>query len=85
MTRGLRDRVARTAADTLGLETATLEIPASRGHRVGCFVTLKSPAEALYVYSDPLLLASAPLIDTLALAARLPTMHALRSSSKREV
>jgi putative ABC transport system substrate-binding protein len=34
--------------------------------------------EALYVCADPLLLANALRINTLALGARLPTIHALR-------
>jgi hypothetical protein len=39
---------------------------------------LKGHAEALYVCADPLLLANAPRINTLALAARLLAIHGLR-------
>jgi putative ABC transport system substrate-binding protein len=68
---------AQTTARTLGLEVVTLEI-----RRVADIVTaieaISSPADALYVCADPLLLANALRINTLALGARLPTMHALR-------
>ena len=39
---------------------------------------MSSRSEALYVCADPLLLANALRINTLALGTRLPTMHALR-------
>ena len=42
------------------------------------FETLKGRAEALYVCSDPLVFTNRIRINTLALAARLPTMHGLR-------
>lgn len=40
--------------------------------------SLKGQADALYVSADALAVTSAPQLGTLALAARLPTMHALR-------
>ena len=68
---------AQAAARTLGLEVATLEI--RRVEDIAPAVeALKGHAEALYVCADPILLANAPQINTLALAARLLTMHALR-------
>jgi putative tryptophan/tyrosine transport system substrate-binding protein len=73
----LEMREAQKTARTLGLETATLEI-----QRVTDIDTaiegLSSRADALYVCADPLLLANALRINTLALGARLPTIHGLR-------
>ena len=40
--------------------------------------TLKGRAEALYVCSDPLLTTNWLAINTLAIGARLPTMHGFR-------
>ena len=42
------------------------------------FEALKARADALYVPSDPLVITHQVRINTLALAARLPTMHGLR-------
>jgi putative tryptophan/tyrosine transport system substrate-binding protein len=42
------------------------------------FEALKSGADALYVASDPLLNSNRVRINTLALGARLPTMHGFR-------
>ncbi len=68
---------AQATARALGLEVATLEI--RRAEDIAPAVeALKGQTEALYVCADPLLLANAPRINTLALAARLLTMHALR-------
>jgi putative ABC transport system substrate-binding protein len=67
----------QSTARTLGLEVETLEI--ERAENIAPAVeALKGHAEALYVCADPLLLVNAPRINTLALAARLLTMHALR-------
>jgi putative tryptophan/tyrosine transport system substrate-binding protein len=73
----LEMREVEAATRTLGLETAWVEIrraediaPALEG--------LKGGAEALYVLPDPLLFANRIRINTLALGARLPTLHALR-------
>jgi putative tryptophan/tyrosine transport system substrate-binding protein len=67
----------QTAARTLGLEVITLEI--RRGEDIApAFEALKGRAEALYVVVDPLLHTHRIRINTLVLAARLPTMHTLR-------
>jgi putative tryptophan/tyrosine transport system substrate-binding protein len=65
------------SARRLGLDVATLEI--RRAEDIApAFEVLKDGAEALYVCSDPLVVASRARINTLALAARLPTMHSFR-------
>jgi putative tryptophan/tyrosine transport system substrate-binding protein len=73
----LEMREAQKSARTLGLEVATLEI-----QRVADIVTaiqgLGRQPDALYVCADPLLLANALRINTLALGERLPTVHGLR-------
>jgi putative ABC transport system substrate-binding protein len=62
---------------TLGLEVITLEI--RRGEDImPAFEALNGRAEALYVVADTLMFTHRIRINTLALAARLPTMHALR-------
>jgi putative ABC transport system substrate-binding protein len=67
----------QAAARTLGLEVITLEI--RRGEDiVPAFEALNGRAEALYVVADTLMFTHRIRINTLALAARLPTMHALR-------
>jgi putative ABC transport system substrate-binding protein len=68
----------QTAARTLGLEVATFEI--RRAEDIApAFAALKEPAQALYVHgSDPLVLANRTGINTLAAAARLPTVHSGR-------
>jgi len=42
------------------------------------FETLKGGADALYVISDPVTVSNRVRINTLALGARLPTMHSVR-------
>jgi putative ABC transport system substrate-binding protein len=70
-------REAQTAASTLGLEVSPFEI--RRGEDIAPnFGTLKGNAEALYVCSDPLVVTNRTRISTLAVAARLPTMHNFR-------
>src|SRR5262249_1479269 len=65
------------AAHTLALEVATFEI--RRIEDIApAFETLKGGADALYVISDPLTVSNRVRINTLALAARLPTMHGSR-------
>jgi putative ABC transport system substrate-binding protein len=67
----------QAAARTLGLEVIPLEI--RRGEDiVPAFEALKGRAEALYVVIDPLVTTHRVRINTLALGARLPTMHAIR-------
>jgi ABC-type uncharacterized transport system substrate-binding protein len=71
-----RDEV-QVAARTLGLEVAALEI--RRAEDISpAFDALRGRANALYVCVDPLLNTHRIRINTLALAARLPTMHGLR-------
>jgi putative tryptophan/tyrosine transport system substrate-binding protein len=70
-------REVEAATRTLGLETASAEI--RRAEDIApAFEGLKGRAEALYVLPDPLLFANRIRINTLALGARLPTLHALR-------
>jgi putative ABC transport system substrate-binding protein len=70
-------RQAEAAARRLGLETASLEI--RRAEDIApAFEELKGRAEALYILPDPLLFTHRLRINTLALGARLPTMHSLR-------
>ena len=70
-------REVQTTARTFGLEVITLEI--RRGEDiVPAFEALKGRADALYVCIDPLVNTHRIRINTLALAARLPTMHAAR-------
>jgi putative ABC transport system substrate-binding protein len=67
----------QTAARTLGLEVITLEI--RRGEDiVPAFEALNGRAEALYVVIDPLVNTHRIRINTLAMAARLPTVHGSR-------
>jgi len=67
----------QVAAHTLGLEVAALEI--RRGEDIApAFEALKGRAEALYVPADPLMNTNRVRINTLALGARLPTMHGVR-------
>jgi putative ABC transport system substrate-binding protein len=62
----------QTAAGTLGLEVAPLEI--RRAEDIApAFEALKGRAEALYVVGDALVFTHRVRINTLALAARLPT------------
>jgi putative ABC transport system substrate-binding protein len=70
-------REAEAAARTLGLEVITSEI--RRGEDIApAFAALKGHADALYVAIDPLVNAHRIRINTLALVARLPTMHTFR-------
>jgi ABC-type uncharacterized transport system substrate-binding protein len=70
-------REVQATGRTLGLEVITLEI--RRGEDiVPAFEALNGGAEALYVVIDPLVNIHRVRINTLALAARLPTMHTFR-------
>ena len=72
-------REVEATASTLGLEVTTLEI--RRGEDIApAFEALKGRADALYVCIDPLVGTHRIRINTLALAARLPTMHATREA-----
>jgi putative ABC transport system substrate-binding protein len=67
----------QTTARRLGLDVATMDI--QRAEDISpAFDALKGGAQAMYVCSDPLVVANRPRINTLALAARLPTMHGYR-------
>jgi ABC-type uncharacterized transport system substrate-binding protein len=69
---------ARAAALTLGLEAVMLEIRQAEDISTA-FETLKGRAEALHLASGQLLNTNRLQINTLALAARLPTMHTFRA------
>jgi putative ABC transport system substrate-binding protein len=68
---------AQAAARALGLEVTALEIVGAQDI-TPALETLKGRAEALYVVSEPLVFTHRIRIHTLALAARLPTMHDYR-------
>ena len=65
------------AAGALGLEVIRLEIRRAEEIAPAC-KALKGPALAVYVAADPLMMDNALQINTLALGARLPTMHSRR-------
>jgi putative tryptophan/tyrosine transport system substrate-binding protein len=67
----------QAAARTLGLDVATLEIQRSEDI-APAFEALKGRANALFVIGDLLTIANRIAINTWALGARLPTMHAFR-------
>jgi putative ABC transport system substrate-binding protein len=70
-------REAEAVARTLGMEVITSEI--RRGEDIApAFAALKGRAEALYLPIDPLVNTHRFRINTLALAARLPTVHTSR-------
>jgi putative ABC transport system substrate-binding protein len=70
-------RQVKAAASTLGIEVVPLEI--GQAEDIGpAFETLKGRADALYVVIDSLVTTHANRINTLALGARLPTMHGAR-------
>jgi len=67
----------QASARKLGFEVATFEI--RRGEDIGpAFEVLKGRADALYFVIDPLFATGQVQINTLALGARLPTVHGLR-------
>jgi putative ABC transport system substrate-binding protein len=67
----------QAAARTLGFEFTNLEI--RRAEDIApTFEALKGRVEALYVCAEPLVDTNRIRINTLALGARLPTMHGLR-------
>jgi putative ABC transport system substrate-binding protein len=70
---------AQTAASTLGLDIVKCEI--RRAEDVEPAIeALRGNADALYVCIDPLVNTNNVRINTLALAARLPTMHSSRDN-----
>ena len=66
-----------TAVRTLGLDVTTSNVRRA-DDITPAIEALKGRADALHIVSDPLLLANRIRINTLALGARLPTMHGLR-------
>jgi ABC-type uncharacterized transport system substrate-binding protein len=66
----------QATARTLGLEVVTLEI--RRAEDIAAVGALKGRADALYVVQDPLFLTHRIRINTLAAAARLPSVHGFR-------
>jgi len=71
-----RDEI-RTTAHTVGLEAITMEIRRSEDI-APVFEAVKGGADALYVSADPLIFTNLVRINSLALGARLPTMHGSR-------
>jgi putative tryptophan/tyrosine transport system substrate-binding protein len=73
----LEMREVQATARTIGLEVVPLEI--RQGEDIApAFDALKGRADALYVCIDPLVGTHRIRINTLALVARLPTMHGSR-------
>jgi putative ABC transport system substrate-binding protein len=69
----------KTNARKLGLDVTMIEI--RRAEDIASGITaLKGHAEALYVVTDPLVASNRIAINTLALDARLPTMHSVRDN-----
>jgi putative ABC transport system substrate-binding protein len=68
---------AKNAARMVSLDAVTLEIRRTEDIAPG-FETLRGNAQALYVCTDPLVSFNLARINTLALGARLPTMHGVR-------
>src|SRR5262249_9514846 len=68
----------QAAARALGLEVATLEI--RRAEDIApAFEALNGRVDALYIETDALIFTHRIRVNTLALAARLPTMHSVRA------
>jgi putative ABC transport system substrate-binding protein len=67
----------QAAARTLGLDVASFEVRQSKDI-APAFEALKSRAEALFLVGDPLMSSNRIRINTLALAARLPTIYVQR-------
>src|SRR5262245_2230036 len=66
-----------TAARTLGLEVMSFEIQRARDIPPA-FEALKSRAQAIYVFPNPILFVNRIRINTLAAGARLPTIYSVR-------
>ena len=77
----LEMHAVQTTANTLGLEVVSFEI---RGidEIAPAFDKFKGSVDALYVCSDPFFVTNRTRISTLALGARLPTMHAIREHAE---
>ena len=70
-------REVQAAAETFGIQVVPLEIH-SANDIVPALDALKARADALYVTVDLLVTVHAVRINTLALGARVPTMHGAR-------
>jgi ABC-type uncharacterized transport system substrate-binding protein len=70
-------REVESAARASGLDTATLEIWQAEDI-APAFERIGNGAQALYVVTSPLITANRIRLNTLALSARLPTMHGFR-------
>jgi putative ABC transport system substrate-binding protein len=71
----------QTTASKLGLEVASSEIRHVEDI-APAFDKFKGSVDALYVCSDPFFVTNRTRISTLALGARLPTMHAIREHAE---
>jgi putative ABC transport system substrate-binding protein len=67
----------QTMARTFGVDVVMLGIRRAEDI-AAAFEGLKGRAQALYVVSDPLITTNRVRVNTLALVARLPTMHSVR-------
>ncbi len=76
----LEMRDAQAAAQTLGYEVIAPEIRQAEDI-APAFETLRDHADAVYVAIDSLVVSRQLQINSLALGARLPTMHAFRESA----
>jgi putative ABC transport system substrate-binding protein len=77
----LEMHAVQATANTLGLEVVSFEI--RRVEDIApAFDKFKGNVDALYVCSDPLFVTNRTRISTLALGARLPTMHAIREHAE---
>jgi putative ABC transport system substrate-binding protein len=70
-------REVEARAQTLGIHTTTYRVRTSADISAA-LDKAKSAADALYVCTDPLINSNRVRINTVALAARLPTMHGIR-------
>ena len=77
----LEMHAVQTTASTLGLEVASSEIRHVEDI-APAFDKFKGSVDALYVCSDPFFVTNRTRISTLALGARLPTMHAIREHAE---
>jgi putative ABC transport system substrate-binding protein len=71
------ERKIREAARTIGIDVSTFEMPQAADINPA-FDAMKGQVQALYVLPVPLLFANRVRISTLAVAARIPTMHGVR-------
>jgi len=69
---------AQAAARKLGLEVTISEVRRAEDITPAFDALVEAHADALYICTDPLLNAYRVRVNTLALAARLPTIHGLR-------